>query len=371
LLLLLVPSAGAEVNTWYELPLVGERSEELPLVPVLGLVPFDGRLYVRTAGKKGVALPIFSYDPKKDELVLESPTETSALGRFRVIGGKLHIPEAGVKQGHAGYWRSDGGKRWQRVAVEGGYDGFDDIAAFDGKMFLVGSQKRRAVVLWREGAEEEWHVERMTAQATRFSARASRFLTTREHLYLLSQRYISPKARFVAPMSWGPWYVLRYHPKGSERGFLFDGPPCPTRALCLLAPESSILSEGHSVAGEVPFGDSLLYVVLGPEGLARDQKGALFRARTEKALPWCGETLVAERVPGLELIRGVAVSEGKCHVLLAEDTSRQAKVVSTSDLKQWQTVFDGEVPDQATAIGILDGVVYVGLLNGQIGKIDE
>lgn len=369
--MLVVACAFAGPAQWYELPLVGDRGEDIPKAAVLDLVPFDGRLYVRMAPKEGTKQPIVSYDPKQDKFLHEAATGADSLGSLRVVGKGLLVPEAAPSEGGVGYLTSAGGGKWERVSVEAAIDAIEDVAQFDAKTFLAGSHRGKAVVAWRAGERDEWHVEQLTRQATRFSRRASRFLVTEKRLFLLTQRYIAPGARFVAPMSWGAWYVLRYYPEGSERGFRFDGPPCPTRALCLLAPQSSILTEGFGVHHEHGFGGGLVYVVLGQDGLVGDPKGALFSARVRDALPWCGETLVAERVPHTELARGVAVSDGACFVLLAEATSRRATVVVSRDLKEWRTIFDGEVPDEATAIGVLNGVPYVGLMDGRVGKIEE
>jgi len=43
----------------------------------------------------------------------------------------------------------------------------------------------------------------------------------------------------------------------------------------------------------------------------------------------------------------------------------------SSDLENWETVFEGEVPSGATALEILDGKYFIGLDNGAIAALTE
>jgi hypothetical protein len=337
---------------------------------VTDLVPFDGRLYVALdpSRSNNTLSEILSYDHGRIETVKEQRTAASSLGRFRLIQGRLYIPAASASGGKAGYYLSAGQGKWEWVDIPGGAMGFDDIARFDGKTLLAGSRGESAVVAWRRDGETEWHIEDLNAQAARFSYRASAFLTATNHLSLLAVRdVVGDWPPLMASRDWGAWYVLRYWPEKSVRGFLFDGPARPLPALRLLTPGSqAVANPKFGAAQDAAWHDGMLYVVLQRQSLFRDEKGGLFLARIEEGNPQIGRTFAARRVDGMGLARDVSVGGGSCFVLLAENAREHAKVVRSADLNQWETVFDGDLPAAAICTAVMNGECFIGLANGAV-----
>jgi len=346
--------------------------------PILDIVAFDGRLYLRQLRKPGPAA-ILSLSPKEDMAVekaaVELKTESSGLGLFRVLDGKLHIPDAGPPaKTPGGYYVSAGGGRWERVSVGDEPACFYDIASFDGKLFLAGNGRRGALVCSSRDGGKSWEMTWLNAEAARWSPRASHLLTVGKELFVMAAREVDKAAaatNTVAPIAWGAWYLLSYFPAGSDRGLYFDGPPRPVLALREIAPGTSIASPGFFLGSDAPFRDGVVYVVLSSDGTARDSKGGLFYAVPKDVPAAGGRILAGRRIPKMDLARAVKVEKGTCYVLLAENASTEAQVMASRDLETWQTIFDGKLPSQAVSLGVADGACYLGLLDGAVGCVTE
>lgn len=386
LIAILVGRAPAEASQWTAVPLLGAL-EETKGQRLVGITVFDGRLYLdlrdasekpMPAGKpKKKAEPepamgrIVSYDAKSDKLSDEYKAAGVVFGRLRMIGGKLIIPEAVAAAGGAGYMASSGGGKWERIPLGSNVVGVSDAIGFDGKLFFAGRDAQGAAIAWKPEAAPDWKIEPLTAQAARWSPQAIRFLAAGGFLFVLAER-VPEKGIGLALQEWGPLYLLRYHPQGSERGFMFDGPPCPTSALRLMAGgNTTLLESGTTLGADVPCEGGVVYPLL-PSMSTRvesDQYG-LFKAVVEKALAWEGETLAARPLEGLKSARAVALEGGVYYVLLSEGVEGHARVLSSRDLAAWTPVFEGALPEPAAALAILNGVIYIGLWNGQLGKVE-
>jgi len=165
--------------------------------------------------------------------------------------------------------------------------------------------------------------------------------------------------------------VLHYFPQTSVRGFRFDGQPRPLPVLRALAPNSEMIQNFEfTVASEQRWGDELLYVALHRQGITRDASGGLFRAELRQGNPQVGRTFFARRIDGMALARDIQVTGERCTVLLAENAATRAIVRTSTDLKTWQTVFDGDLPSAAVSIATLGESCYLGLVSGIIVRID-
>jgi len=377
---------------WVECATPGKASEigfgeaKKGIRSVLDLTSFDGKLYISLSPGKEAA-KILCFDPEKEQLLEEHETECGHLGTFRVIGGKLYVPEAAPvpedeedkkrkkkeekEPQEVGYYVSAGKGEWERVVVGKGPLTFHDIAHFDGKTFLVGSSGGKAIIAWRPDGEEEWRIIQLNSQAARWSACAKRFLVAPDLLSVLADRRPDPNpmAR-AAPQAWGAWYVLHYCPKLSERYFLFDGQPRPLPVLRVLAPGSNIDKVGRMLAHDTPFAGGLLFTVLAEGGTVRDDKGGLFHATIKEGNPQIGRTFMGRRIPDMDLARDAAVEGEKCYVLLADNPpEKQAKIVVTSDLEKWETIFSGELDATPISIGVVNGTCYIGLADGVLATV--
>jgi len=341
---------------------------------VLDLVPFDGRVYISLAPAREASVhgPIVCYDPAKTDLIEEHVTTCSRLGQYRVIEGRLFVPDAGPDgESGGGYYVTEGGGKWDRVRVMDETAELLDVARHQERTFLAGSLGGKAIVAHRSDAEGKWHVIHLTKQAARWSPRAVRFLVGSDHLTLLAERVPDPNPNVrAAPQAWGAWYVLHYFPDGSDRGFLIDGPARPLPSLRLLAPGSRLTDEPHYLAHDVPFLNGLLYTVLSGGGEIRDEKGCLFYAETGQENPQVGRTFMAQRIRGLEQARDVAIAGGLCYVLLAENAKETLKIVASRDLRKWSEVFVGELDSPAISLAVLGRTCYVGTVGGTLIAIE-
>lgn len=343
---------------------------------VVGLIPFDGRLYARlaTAGESNL-LTITSYDPVSGKEAEEQKTQAYAFGRFRVLQGALYVPVAEPAGKDGGFYVTAGTGRWAFVRVTDSPAGFLDAARAGNRTFLAGHQDGRAIVAWHdETGPAEWNRSDradLTAQAARLSPRASRFLSVSNDLALLAGRDGGPDwPRELAPRDWGGWYLLHYCPTGSVRGFLFDGPARPLPSLRLLAPGSQFVGNpNYGIAGDAPWRDGLLYVVLQNDEMLKDPATGLFAAFPRDNGPQVGRSLAASPVKGMGKARAVATENGACYVLLSEPAEPIAMIMKSTDLEKWDLLFEGSLPDSPLSLAVLDGNCYLGLANGSILKL--
>jgi len=371
-------AARAGAAAWCQVPLDSAVKEARKDLWLSDLVPFDGRLYLDVASTVRAEDPadlppaeITCYDPETDEIKVEHKGKAKRFGRLRRLGDRLLVPEAAVAEGSAGYLVSEGGGKWKRFEVADGVTGIQDVVSFDGKMFAAGRGPNGALVAWRPEGEDEWKLIRLTSEAARWSPEAIRFFEVDKRLFLLAHRSPPKDVIGMAPPGWGPLYVLRYRPAGSERGFLFDGPPRPVAALHLMGPGGGMAAADAALGDVVPFGDETLYTITRQAGgMKQDNRYGLFRAHVQEALPWCGETVVA-KAAAMPAARDVFVDGKVLYVLLSEGTEGRAKVAANRDMKDWRTVFDGTLPARPAAVAVLDGTVYVGLEDGRIGTLGE
>jgi hypothetical protein len=356
--------------------MIGQAAAGVGEQAVEALTPFDGRLYITLqAVPKGQARPIIAYDPKTMDLCEESPTAGRRFGRMRVLDGRLHVPVAEPTGDGGGYYVSAGGGKWEWVAVALAGTAFYDVARFDNKTFLTGRRKDEAIIAWRADGAPAWQVEALNVQAARFSFKASTFLCVSNHLALLAVRdVIGDWPPLVAPRDWGAWYVLSYTGGRSPRGFLFDGPARPLPALRLLAPATSLLQNPKvTLARDASWRDGLLTVLLREPDFSPDPSGGLLFLGVNEGTPQTGgRTFAGRRIAGQEQTRDIAVAEGRCALLLAEaGVSPQARIVVSSDLESWETIFEAELPATPLALAILNGKYYIGLANGGIVMVTK
>jgi hypothetical protein len=377
LVLLVVPFLGVRAADWAEVSApgraaggvldgtasgAGERSVE-------ALVAFDGRLYPvlqPSAGSNRQA--IVSVDPDKMDLRTENQTVAIRFGRFRILDGRLYAPVAEPAEDAGGYYVTAGGGTWDWVPVAGSGAAFSDVTRFDGKTLLAGRQKDRAIVAWRADGEAAWHIEPLNDEAARFSYRAASFLSVSNHLVLLAVRdVIGDWPLQVAPRDWGAWYVLAYTGGKGARGFLFDGPARPLPALRALAPESSLLQNPrYAVCRDVTWAGGLLYTVQREADKGADPAGGLFAATLKEDWPQAGRTFVGRRIARMGKARDIAVSGDTCAVLLGEDARPAAEIAVSTDLENWKTLFNGELPGTPLSLAVMKGRYYIGLDNGAI-----
>ena len=383
-LMLIAPALFAETD-WVEVATPGqahgglagpeEEAGKAPKSqPVIGLTVFDDRIYVSAAVRKKEppTAAITAFNPKDDSLNKELATESTRFGKPRTIDGKLYIPDAapGEEIEHGGYYVSAGKGKWERVAVLDKKAVFLDIAHHDGKLFLAGSLEEKGTIAWKQDGEESWHVERLNAQAARWAPNAARFLQVKDHLSVLCVRIPDPNptAR-AAPAAWGAWYLLHYCPERSVRGFLFDGKARMLPVLKLIAPDSQLRKLGYWPWHETPFLGGLLFTVLDEGGTILDEKGGLFHATIGEGNPQEGRTFMGRRVPEMNLARAIASEKDTCYVLLAGNAEKRALVRSSTDLRQWATVFDGELSGTPTSLAVLDGTCYMGIDDGTMVRV--
>ncbi len=374
-----LPELAAE-GDWLEVaapgstPDIGFSATKKGVQPVLDLTPFAGRLYISLAPKIEPTFdaPIISYDPAKQELIEETITQSAGFGNFRLLDKKLFLPDAAPSEGAdgGGYYVSEGKGDWKRIAVMKERAAFFDISQFADKTFLAGSLDGKGIVAWRAKGDEQWQIVELTKQAARWSPLAARFLVDTDHLTLLAERQPDPNpmAR-VAPQAWGAWYVLHYYPGKSDRGFIFDGPPRPLPSLRLLAPGSRLPDVGHLLAHDVPFSSGLLYTIVAEGGAVRDEKGGLFHAKNGKGNAQVGRTFIARRIPGMDGASDVAVEQGRCYVLLADNAQKKGRIVATSDLRKWDEIYAGQFDASPISLGVISQTCYVGLADGTIAMI--
>ena len=67
----------------------------------------------------------------------------------------------------------------------------------------------------------------------------------------------------------------------------------------------------------------------------------------------------------------VAVEGDTCAALLAADASRDARVVSSTDLETWTELAAGTLPAPPTAVGLVAGRCYLGLEDGTVLRMEK
>jgi acyl CoA:acetate/3-ketoacid CoA transferase beta subunit len=104
-------------------------------------------------------------------------------------------------------------------------------------------------------------------------------------------------------------------------------------------------------------------------GAVRDEKGGLFHAKNGKGNAQVGRTFIARRIPGMDGASDVAVEQGRCYVLLADNAQKKGRIVATSDLRKWDEIYAGQFDASPISLGVISQTCYVGLADGTIAMI--
>src|SRR5688572_16814263 len=310
------------------------------------LKPFNGRLYAGYGdyGANTGPIAVRAYDPTLGgftDSMLTSATE--AIYIYRELGGKLYAPNIDTRGGNSGYAVGVAGTppdldTWQDVITVPGIHMFD-MNTWDGSDLFQGGAGGNDGVVWRStDGGGTWNE---SLRVTPNAAAGASFV--RVHGLGRYQGKLYADVEQVGSSGGGIFYI-----GGRKAGtsMVFDGTSWSTGPM--------LTSSGHMSHPE-EFGGKLIYLdnSLGAGHLMGYDGSRVAQVYKPKG-----------RQGGSAFLYGYTVVDGVLYGL-----SSDMRVISTTDLKTWSLITTG--PSGSRAIGLLDGMLYLGGVGGNLYQYSD